>query len=113
MNEIIVYNEFDNLEKANIYLYKDTLTESWSAYGYSAYKVKEIAVKDDLNTIQIFSNEMMMPVVLLNSATLKKILINCSSLPCTSADLCLSVHNIRPVNQDDYRIWTNSLRVHI
>ena len=110
MNEILVYNELDNLTTAHAYLYEEAATGMWAAYGYSAYKVRTVADERGIETLAGFSRELSMPVVLLNAAALKALSACCPCTPHATAGMCLSVHPAVPPHPEGYRIWTSRLR---
>ncbi len=107
MDEIIVLNECRN-DGTYIYLYEDTNTNLWSAYGYSAYNVNTLAINNRLPLLKSFSKKYQMPLVMFDKTTCETLQRFCQHGNMIPQGLCLCQDE--GIDEESYCFWVKQLR---
>lgn len=103
MNEVITINEVNNDGKY-IHLYFNGLVGLYTAYGYSAFNLSKEAV---INAA--YSENMQMPVVVINREHLEKIIKNLTVEKQKNGYYCL-VYD-KDFDEKEYAAWAGKLRL--
>lgn len=103
MNELITINEVRNDGKA-IHLYFNGLVGLYTAYGYSAFALSRITKVN-----AAYSDNMQMPVVVINPAHLEELLIKTKVEKHTNGYYCLLVEE--GFDENEYSEWADQVRM--
>ncbi len=103
--DLITINECRNDGKT-IYAYYQPISGAWFTYGISAYLLKQLCDRHNIQALETYSKEMQMPCVfiidivdIMSISTHKHISDNHSIINVESQ-----------VDEKDYRIWAQDLR---
>lgn len=102
MNENITINEVQN-DGTSIHLYFNGLIGLWSAYGISAFILSKVTTVS-----ASYSDEMQMPVAVLNSAHLDEMKKQLKVVKSKRSYYCLAVEEA--IDEEAYDEWASSLR---
>lgn len=109
MEEIIIFNECMGVNGRIAYLYRSRETGLWTAYGYSAYRISEMARKNGLRTVEGFSKRLQMPSTVLDMETFEYITSQCFSEEQDPDYTRLLLPDTAPVDWNGYRNWAKRL----
>ena len=106
-SELIIKNEAKN-DGTQIYAYKNRETDTWSAYGYSAYSLRLNIKARGLDNLRMFSTTIGMPCTMISDLTVKKLQSSGIVVDVTGNDSVVLSNSIS-FEVEDYTHWSNKL----
>ncbi len=103
----ITINEVNN-DGTLIHLYWDTYIGAWCAYGYSAYKLYLLNQSDDCKSIGRFSEDMMMPYLIVSDEMLSHVLQQ-SIDSAEQADSYIRIKVSGAIEKGTYNEWVRKI----
>lgn len=106
--EVITLNECKN-DGSFLHLYFDKSTNTWAAYGLSAYGLRLFGKSNGCNNLRGFSKKLQMPCTLVGEDTIPQLLRRASILQQMN-DSYLQIHMQDAIDMSAYAKWTNKLK---
>lgn len=103
----ITINEVNN-DGTLIHLHWDTHIGAWCAYGYSAYKLHLLNHSDDYKSIGRFSEDMMMPYLIVSDEMLSHVLQQ-SFYFIEQADSYIRIKVSGTIEKESYNEWVRKI----
>ncbi len=105
--EFIILKEIDN-NGSSIYVYKNSESNTWSAYGNSAYALRLNAKEYELDNVKLFVPNLELPCTIINKTAVNKLIESGVTIIEKNEDYII-LSNTIAFKREDYFDWTNKL----